>query len=485
MKNITRIDLCFRNISPIFRKFVSIRYYVMGPFKNMRYLWIILWCVLAIPLMAQRIRVEDFGQYKKPFLRKAPYITDKRFALFDLVTNEKGFEFTTGTMSVEATEGEGVITLALPHKCDFLTIKHPIYGQYTWKAPKALKRKKHYHAYLYTESLEKEYQQEKQWALLTVWPERAIVYMDSVMYPVQDGQLSLYLPIGKHACRIESPFYKPLNDTIELTDSARFEKRFVLESFYAYLTVETDLPDTRILLDGKPMGFVRAETGRLCPGRYRLTIEKEDRVYYDRLIEIANAERKVIDLRGEALYPLRRGELFSEQAVSLPDSSLVADVTCGGEKPSVPVLRGDTVQASALSDVHITAFDAETEIWLNRELVGRGEWRGQLALGFYSVSSRKEGLESRTDFFWVESKKALELNLISPKADYGLLNISCNEVNATVSLNGLVVGFTPCVLRDLPINRTYRIQLVKGRKKAERVIHLRGNDIMNLSLELK
>ena len=194
MKNITRIDLCFRNISPIFRKFVSIRYYVMGPFKNMRYLWIILWCVLAIPLMAQRIRVEDFGQYKKPFLRKAPYTTDKRFALFDLVTNEKGFEFTTGTMSVEATEGEGVITLALPHKCDFLTIKHPIYGQYTWKAPKALKRKKHYHAYLYTESLEKEYRQEKQWALLTVWPERAIVYMDSVMYPVQDGQLSLYLP---------------------------------------------------------------------------------------------------------------------------------------------------------------------------------------------------------------------------------------------------------------------------------------------------
>ena len=78
MKNITRIDLCFRNISPIFRKFVSIRYYVMGPFKNMRYLWIILWCVLAIPLMAQRIRVEDFGQYKKPFLRKAPYTTDKR-----------------------------------------------------------------------------------------------------------------------------------------------------------------------------------------------------------------------------------------------------------------------------------------------------------------------------------------------------------------------------------------------------------------------
>ena len=436
-------------------------------------------------MMAQRMRVEDLGRYKKPFLKKASFTTDKRFALLDLITNEKGFEFSTGGVAVETTESEGLVTLSLPHKCDFLTIKHPVYGQYTWKVSEALKRKKHYHAYLYTESLDKEYRQEKQWALLTVRPERAIVYVDSVMYQVQDGQLSLYLPIGKHPCRIESPFYMPLSDTIELTDSARLEKRFVLESFYAYLTVETDLTDVRILLDGKPIGSVRAETGRLRPGRYRLTIEKDDWTYYDRLIEIANAERKVIDLRGVALRPSRRCESLPEQASFLSDSSLVAEVVSEEGKTSASVLQGDTTLASTVSDVHITAFDAETEIWLNRELVGRGEWQGKLAPGFYSVSSRKEGLESRTDFFWVEADKMMELNLISPKADYGLLNVSCDEIDAAIFLNGLAVGFTPCVLRNLPIDRTYRIRLVKGRKEVERVIHLRGNDIVNLKLKLK
>ena len=436
-------------------------------------------------MMAQRMRVEDLGRYKKPFLKKASFTTDKRFALLDLITNEKGFEFLTGGVAVETTESEGLVTLSLPHKCDFLTIKHPVYGQYTWKVSEALKRKKHYHAYLYTESLDKEYRQEKQWALLTVRPERAIVYVDSVMYQVQDGQLSLYLPIGKHPCRIESPFYMPLSDTIELTDSARLEKRFVLESFYAYLTVETDLTDVRILLDGKPIGSVRAETGRLRPGRYRLTIEKDDWTYYDRLIEIANAERKVIDLRGVALRPSRRCESLPEQASFLSDSSLVAEVVSEEGKTSASVLQGDTTLASTVSDVHITAFDAETEIWLNRELVGRGEWQGKLAPGFYSVSSRKEGLESRTDFFWVEADKMMELNLISPKADYGLLNVSCDEIDAAIFLNGLAVGFTPCVLRNLPIDRTYRIRLVKGRKEVERVIHLRGNDIVNLKLKLK
>lgn len=451
----------------------------------MRYLWIILWCVWTIPLIAQRMRVEDFGQYKKSFLRKASFTVDKRFALLDLITNEKGFEFSVGGMIVEVAEGDGLVTLALPHKCDFLTIKHPVYGQYTWKTPETLKRKKHYQAYLYTESLEKEYRQEKQWVLLTVRPERAIVYLDSVMHQIQNGQLSLYLPIGKHACRIESPFYKPLSDTIELTDSARLEKRFILESFYAYLTVETDLTDARILLDGKPIGSVRAETGRLRPGRYRLTIEKGDWTYYERLVEIANAERKVIDLRGVALRPSRRGEPLPEQVSLLSDSSLVTEVVSEEGKTSTPVLRGDTTQASVVSDVHITAFDAETEIWLNRELVGRGEWRGELAPGFYSVSSRKEGLESRTDFFWVEAGKMVELNLISPKADYGLLNVTCDEIDAAIFLNGLAVGFTPCVLRNLPIDRTYRIRLVKGRKEVERVIHLRGNDIVNLNLKLK
>ena len=126
-----------------------------------------------------------------------------------------------------------------------------------------------------------------------------------------------------------------------------------------------------------------------------------------------------------------------------------------------------------------------TEIWLNREQVGQGEWRGKLAPGFYAVSSKKEGLDSRTDFFWVDAGKSVELNLISPLADYGLLNVSCDEVDAAVFLNGLAAGFAPCVLRNLPVDRTYRLRLVKGRKAAETLVRLKGNDIVNVKLKLK
>ncbi|WP_418307250.1 PEGA domain-containing protein [Phocaeicola coprophilus] len=429
----------------------------------------------VFPVMAQRMHVEDFGRYKKPFLHKASFTTDKRQALLDFFTNEKGFQFFVEDAPVAATEGEGMVTLALPHRTGSLIIKHPVYGQLAWKVPNGvLKKKKHYHAYLHTESLEKEFRQQKQWALISTVPERAIVYVDTVIHPLLDGNLSLYLPLGRHVCRIESPFYQTLNDTIELTDIVRFEKRYVLQPFYAYLTVETDWPDARICLDGDSLGLQRVETSRLMPGRYRLTVNLGDSLYYEQWLELANAERKVVDLHGIELRPFPQLGQSIEMS-GFPDEVLADSMASDGLQE----------QSGQWADVHITAFDADTEIWLNRERLGQGEWRGNLAPGFYAVSSRKEGLDSRTDFFWVDAGKSVELNLISPLADYGLLNVSCDEVDATVFLNGLAIGSAPCVLRNLPVGRTYRVRLVKGRKAAETLVRLRGNDIVNVKLKLK
>lgn len=429
----------------------------------------------VFPVMAQRMRVEDFGRYKKPFLHKASFTTDKRQALLDFFTNEKGFQFFVEDAPVAATEGEGMVTLALPHRTGSLIIKHPVYGQLAWKVPNGvLKKKKHYHAYLHTESLEKEFRQQKQWALISTVPERAIVYVDTVIHPLLDGNLSLYLPLGRHVCRIESPFYQTLNDTIELTDIVRFEKRYVLQPFYAYLTVETDWPDARICLDGDSLGLQRVETSRLMPGRYRLTVNLGDSLYYEQWLELANAERKVVDLHGIELRPFPQLGQSIEMS-GFPDEVLADSMASDGLQE----------QSGQWADVHITAFDVDTEIWLNRERLGQGEWRGNLAPGFYAVSSRKEGLDSRTDFFWVDAGKSVELNLISPLADYGLLNVSCDEVDATVFLNGLAIGSAPCVLRNLPVGRTYRVRLVKGRKAAETLVRLRGNDIVNVKLKLK
>ena len=135
--------------------------------------------------------------------------------------------------------------------------------------------------------------------------------------------------------------------------------------------------------------------------------------------------------------------------------------------------------------LRIRAFDDETEIWLNRQWVGKGSWQGRLAPGFYAISSQKEGLDSRTAYFWVEAGETVELNLASPLTDYGSLNVSCDEVNARIFLNGVEVGLSPRVLSRLPADRTYRLRMVKGKKEAEKVIHLKRNDILHVNLKLK
>ena len=339
-----------------------------------------------------------------------------------------------------------------------------------WSVPdteEGVKRKKRYRAYLYTESVEKEYQQEKQWAVFSFEPQQAIFYLDSTMYLIQQGELALYLPIGMHACRVESPFYQPLSDTIELSDTVRLEKHFTLKTYYAYLTVQTSFPDAVILLDNKPIGKGQADTGRLRPGEYRLTVKREDGVYYDRTLELGNAERKVVDLRKVALRPhlptdarlAERTEptrTTEETPAAPPDSLSVAS-----ERP-FEIAKADSASVS------IRAFDDETEIWLNRQWVGKGSWQGRLAPGFYAISSQKEGLDSRTAYFWVEAGETVELNLASPLTDYGSLNVSCDEVNARIFLNGVEVGLSPRVLSRLPADRTYRLRMVKGKKEAEK-----------------
>ena len=71
-------------------------------------------------------------------------VTNKQQAIIDLKTSEKGFAFLAdGKMEIQADEGDGVLTLKTPDKTAFIVVKHPDYGQLTWKVPtkKGLRRK--------------------------------------------------------------------------------------------------------------------------------------------------------------------------------------------------------------------------------------------------------------------------------------------------------------------------------------------------------
>ncbi len=441
---------------------------------------ILLLITSVLPSGAQKISIERFKRVKFDLLNHTLLPVDKKQATLDLLTDEKGFTFKAdGKVEVQPQEGEGMITILTPHKTKFLLVKHPDYGQLTWKVPgKGLKKKKHYRANLLTDKPGKEYKLSKQWVVFKVIPENAILHVDSTTSLIRDGTAQFNLPLGKHGYRVEAPFFEEYADTLELTDSTKLLVPVVLQSFYSYLTVRTPMSDGTIFLNGQPIGKGFATSGHLQAGNHHLQVMKGKTCYYDAVISVGKGEKKVVDLADKDLHVI---PTVVKQGIS-PGGELAAQDTVRTQTDSTLVAA--TPKGSAM--VTITAPDDTTEIWINREPMAFGKWEGELELGYYTINTRKDGLESKQIEFWVDDTLPKVLDLKAPQASYGLLNIHSNVIGASVFLNDVEVGQTPCVVENLPDNKPCRVRLQReGYRDAEAVVIPIGNDMVDVNLKMK
>ena len=442
-----------------------------------RLLGILLIAILSLPCVAQKISIGQFKRVKFDFAKKKMYPVDKKMATLDLKTDEKGFTFKAdGKTEIAAQEGDGQITLLAPHKTAFILVKHPEYGQLIWKVPgKGLRKKKHYQAIMQTDKPGKEYKLSKQWVVFQVIPENAILQVDSTVALVRDGTAQFELPLGKHGYHAEAPFYEELSDSVEVVDSAKLVVPVVLQSVYSYLTVKLPIAEGLIFVDSEPIGKGEATSGHLQPGDHHLIVMQEETCLADTVINMGVGEKKVLALKTSDL----RARPLMARAINPQPIEEVKDSTVTDSLAAVP-------QDSLKAPVTITAPDAETQIWLNREPLAYGKWEGQLGIGFYSVSTVKEGLESKPIFLWVDDTLPKVVDLSLPKASYGVLNIHSNVVGATILINRVEVGVTPCILENLPATVACKILLKKkGYRDAAITVMPVPNDMLNVEINMK
>ena len=440
---------------------------------------ILLIAVLSLPCVAQKISIGQFKRVKFDLATRKFLPVDKKMATLDLKTDEKGFTFKAdGKIAIAAQEGDGKITLSAPHKTAFLLVQHPDYGQLIWKVPgKGLRKKKHYQAVMQTDKPGKEYKLSKQWVVFQVSPENAILQVDSTVVLVRNGMAQFHLPLGKHGYRAEAPFFEELSDSVEVIDSVKLVVPVVLQSVYSYLTVRLPVADGRIFIDGQPIGVREATSGHLQPGDHHLVVMQKETCYVDSVINLGKGEKKILTLKAGDL----RARPLMARAITpgvVAADTIAADSTVA-DSITVP-------QDSLKALVTITAPDEKTQIWLNREPLAYGKWEGQLALGFYSVSTLKDGLESKTFYFWVDDTLPKVLDLSLPKASYGVLNIHSNVIGATILLNRVKVGVTPCVLENIPATLACKIRLKKeGYHDATLTVMPVPNDMLDVELNMK
>ena len=135
--------------------------------------------------------------------------------------------------------------------------------------------------------------------------------------------------------------------------------------------------------------------------------------------------------------------------------------------------------------VKISVNDPETEIWVDREYVGTGQWEGQLSQGFHLAQTRKDSLSSAVTTFWIRDEFPQEITLKAFGMGYGLLNIHCNVEGASISINGSGYGQTPRIVR-LDASKIYKVALSKeGYKDGKLTVRPRGNNMVDVYMKLK
>ena len=445
-------------------------------------------CLLGslLPVDAQQINVEDFTRLKRPFWKRSKVTVDKQLAIMDLYSSEKGFQFTAdGKTAVEAEEGEGVITLKVPHKTRFLTIKHPDYGQTVWRVPKKyLKKKKHYRATLDAYDPLKEYKVQKQWVLFRLWPKNVILTVDSIRMRLQETDVvQQYLAVGMHHYTVEAPFYEAVTDSFELTDSVKLEIPVRLQPFYSYLTVKVPWKGADVYIDHVLAKNAQTTSQRLSAGVHHVALFWGPDCYYENMVVVDSAAKKVLDIKLEELR-LRRLKKQDRVQTKTVVQDATPDSTTSSRVASKRAAGMKTATVYAPVTLHVA--DDSTEVWIDRAPMGRGDWQGQLAQGFHLVTTRKDGQESVPTYLWVENDFPVEMNLAVPQTSYGLLNIHSNVIGAKVFINGRQAGVTPCVVQGIDASRVCEICLQKeGFKEKKQKVRPKRNDLLNVYFKLK
>ena len=440
--------------------------------KKERFLIMLLCCCWMLHVGAQQMWVEDFSRQKRYIWNRSSVKVEKKLALQDFITKEKGFTFTAdGQQPAAFEEGDGVITVKLPAKTRFVTIQHPDYGQKMWRVPvKYLKRKKHYQATLQTINGEKDYQLQKQWVVMNISPDNAVLKLDTTVQRVRQQTSSFYLPLGMHTYQVEAPFYEAVKDSFLLTDDEKVQLNINLQPVYSYLTVKTPWKKAEIFVDGQHVAKQEGTSQKLMAGRHRVTVFKGKECCVDTAIVLSPSEKKVIT--------------FNAPSVAVPvPSAEVQPVPV----PSSPASSPASVTAAPLSAlVTLSTTDSIAEILVDRVKVGKGSWSGQLAQGYHQAATRKDGIESVPTDLWIRDSFPQEVQLAAPLTGCGMLNITSNVQGAKVFIDSVCVGETPLITACLPTRRNYVVRLEKpGYREAQLTSQPKSNDLLDVYIKLK
>lgn len=137
--------------------------------------------------------------------------------------------------------------------------------------------------------------------ILEVAPKSGVVEIDGNIMDADNGKVTTFLGFGPHEISVRASGYSPYRETVTITAQNKTVKTIQLESLKAHLRVNPATPSSTIKINGKERA-TGSFNEPLAPGNYIIEVEKEGYRPYVVTIELAEKERRQLDI--PALEPI-------------------------------------------------------------------------------------------------------------------------------------------------------------------------------------
>ena len=398
-------------------------------------IFVLLGVLVPISLNAQNISVASFKLLENDLTANTHGTMERDqngevAALIKIVTTEKGFVFDGGMVGITKVKQEvGEVWVYVPHGIKKVTIRHEQLGVLRdYFFPVAIEKARTYEMVLTTGRVETvvTHSANKQYVMFTVNPSNAIVELDGQPLTVnENGYVEKTMPYGTYSYRVYCANYHTEAGIVEVTAQNKAKVSVTLRPNYGWIdfTGAEELHGANIYIDNEHVGQLPLKSNALKSGAHQVKALKSLYKPYEQMVVVNDGETTSLDVK------------------MLPNFANVTFKT-----------------------------DAESEIWIDGKLHGKGQTTVCLEMGKYTLHVKRESHRTVSDVILINEPGARTVQLPSPLPIYGVVDITSTPSEAIVYIDDVKVGETPLIKSDVLIG-SRKITFEKdGYEPTEKVI---------------
>lgn len=104
---------------------------------------------------------------------------------------------------------------------------------------------------------------------------------------------------------------------------------------------------------------------------------------------------------------------------------------------------------SCLATLSINCPTNGAQIFINKQLKGTDNWKGNLSAGKYLIEASREGYRNIIEHIEVVEKEYKTITLQALQPIYGILKVNVKPIGSIIEIDGENVGKTPAVINDV------------------------------------